>query len=147
MKKKNILRILLLLFISILIFITIIIIKKDNKETNKPQEENIQTITTDVTLKKEVSNIVFDNILYTYDGKITKVNLTITNNNEKNVKINTFVIKVYDKDNKQIGVFNPNSKYEFKPKDKIDLEFFIALDLSNADYLEYELPELEIIEN
>jgi len=95
MKKRNFLIIILVcLFLT---FITVLITVK-LYQNNINKDNNLIT-TGEVTKEKEVSNILFSNIKYTYNNNITEVSLNITNKNNYKVKISNFIINVYNKKN------------------------------------------------
>jgi len=141
MKKRNFLIIILVcLFLT---FITVLITVK-LYQNNINKDNNLIT-TGEVTKEKEVSNILFSNIKYTYNNNITEVSLNITNKNNYKVKISNFIINVYNKKNELIGSFEPFCRYEFNSNETIEFSFSTNQDLSSAYYLEYKLPELEMI--
>lgn len=144
MKKRNIILIACLIILIILGTILFENFKDknnnvdDNKENQIKENKNLGVVS-----KKSVSNLVFDNIKYIYDGEYTIVYMEITNNNDKGVYLREFVVKVYDKNNELLGEFNPNPDYLIESGKTNDLEFFTKRDLSSAFRMEIELPQLE----
>lgn len=156
MKKRNII-LTVCLIICIAIAIGIILLKlfnnKDNITDNNNnnidnnKDNNIkENLNPEVISKKNISNLVFDNIKYTYDGEFTTVYMEVTNNNHKGVYLKAFVVKVYNKNNEILGKFNPNPNYLIEPGKTNELKFFIKKDFSEAYKMEIELPELEFEE-
>ena len=141
-KKQKIL--LVILGILIVLVIALVIIKNTAKEEKAKVE--IVNENEGVISSKEVSNVVFDNIKYVYDGEKTVVNLDIFNFNEKKIKIGLFIVNVYDENNKLLDTFAPVCNKIIEVEERKSLEFSLEKDLSKAYRLEFELPNLELIE-
>lgn len=140
--KKNLL--ITILIITIIFFIgliTVIIVKNKDSKNNVYNNLNEQVIST-----KEVSNIVFTNIKYEYKDNMTIVSMKILNKNDKTVKLNNFIVNVYDENKNIIGTFNPYVSGEIESNKSNDIGFSIKEDYSKANSIEIELPELEFIE-
>lgn len=140
--KKNLL--ITILAITIIFFIgliTVIIVKNKDSKNNVYNNLNEQVIST-----KEVSNIVFTNIKYEYKDNMTIVSMKILNKNDKTVKLNNFIVNVYDENKNIIGAFNPYVSGEIESNKSNDISFSIKEDYSKANSIEIELPELEFIE-
>lgn len=147
--KNNKKILLIILTVVVIASVALIILKNSNtEEPNKGNNKKDEVVNKneDVVSRKEVSNIAFDNISYVYDGKRTTVKLEITNNNEKSVQLGLFIVNVFDKKNELIDSFAPVSKSTIGVGDVKKIEFSLDKDLSNAYKLEFELPNLEFIE-
>lgn len=150
MKRRNLI---LIICLMVLVFVVVGVIAvkllNSDKENNNFIENNngiIENTNKDVISDKEVSNILFSDIKYTYDGVRTRVTLTITNNNDKSVLIGDFIVKVYDKNNNYIDEFTPSVSYVLPKNESGDIGFSIKEDLIEVYKLEIELPNLEFVE-
>lgn len=140
--KRNLL--ITILTITIIFFIGLIIaiiVKNKDSKNNVYNNLNEQVIST-----KEVSNIVFTNIKYEYKDNMTIVSMKILNKNDKTVKLNNFIVNVYDENKNIIGTFNPYVGGEIESNKSNNISFSIKEDYSKANSIEIELPELEFIE-
>ena len=139
-----------ILGILLIAFVGLIVLKVTNSsdENNNVdnKREEVVNQSAGVISRKEVSNVVFDNISYVYDGEKTTVKLEITNNNDKSIKLGLFIVNVYDKNNEIMDTFAPVSKNVIAVGEKKELEFSLDKDLSQAERIEFELPNLEIVE-
>lgn len=139
--KRNLL--IAILTITIIFFIgliIVIIVKNKDSKNNVYNNLNEQVIST-----KEVSNIVFTNIKYEYKDNMTIVSMKILNKNDKTVKLNNFIVNVYDENKNIIGTFNPYVGGEIESNKSNNISFSIKEDYSKANSIEIELPELEFI--
>ena len=96
--KRNLL--ITILAITIIFFIGLIIaiiVKNKDSKNNVYNNLNEQVIST-----KEVSNIVFTNIKYEYKDNMTIVSMKILNKNDKTIKLNNFIVNVYDENKNRI---------------------------------------------
>lgn len=142
MKKKKLILSFIIVIILILIGLVIamkLLYKNDNKNIVKNTEK-------EVISDKIVSNILFSDIEYYYDGTNTTVFMNVTNNNAKTVVLGDFIAIIYDKNDNLIEKFEPTTKYELKKNETMELEFYYPKDLTNANKMEIELPNLQIIE-
>ena len=139
-----------ILGILLIAFVGLIVLKVTNSsdENNNVdnKREEVVNQSAGVISRKEVSNVVFDNISYVYDGEKTTVKLEITNNNDKSIKLGLFIVNVYDENNEIMDTFAPVSKNVIAVGEKKELEFSLDKDLSQAERIEFELPNLEIVE-
>lgn len=139
-----------ILGILLITFVGLIVLKVTNSsdENNNVdnKREEVVNQSAGVISRKEVSNVVFDNISYVYDGEKTTVKLEITNNNDKSIKLGLFIVNVYDENNEIMDTFAPVSKNVIAVGEKKELEFSLDKDLSQAERIEFELPNLEIVE-
>ena len=127
--------------VLVLLVVLLVILKLTNNDSNKI----IENTNEGVIKSRVVDNVLFDDIKYTYDGEKTLVELSITNNNDKSIKIGVFTAKVYDKNNELINTFVPVCDSEIKQGEKKELKFSIKSDLSNAYTMEIELPNMEFV--
>ena len=141
-KKQKIL--LIILIVAVIAAVALIIIKNTANEPKK-QEEVINK-NENVISSKEVSGVLFENIKYVYDGKNTTINLDISNFNETKVKLGLFIVNVYDENDKLMDTFAPVSNSIIGVEESISLEFSLDKNLSKANRIEFELPNLEVIE-
>ena len=139
-----------ILGILLITFVGLIVLKVTNSsdENNNVdnKREEVVNQSAGVISRKEVSNVVFDNISYVDDGEKTTVKLEITNNNDKSIKLGLFIVNVYDENNEIMDTFAPVSKNVIAVGEKKELEFSLDKDLSQAERIEFELPNLEFIE-
>jgi len=143
-KKYKIIFILVIL-IAIVSIIFINSKKTNDKDNDIKENEIITNNNKGVVENKIVSDVLFSNIKYTFDGENTKVEFSITNNKEKAIKLNRFNINTYDKDDNLIKTIKCVSKTVISPGTTVNnYEVEIGLDLSNAYSMKIELLELEI---
>lgn len=148
--KDNRKTLFVILGILLIAFVGLIVLKVTNSsdENNNVdnKREEVVNQSAGVISRKEVSNVVFDNISYVYNGEKTTVNLEIINNNDKTIKLGLFIVNVYDENNEIMDTFAPVSKAEISVGKKQELEFSLDKDLSQAERIEFELPNLEFVE-
>lgn len=137
-KKKIIISIVICVLLLILLFV-VLGLTNDKKIIINDNDG--------VVSRKVVSNIVFDDIDYVYDGEKTSVSITIVNQNEQSVKIGVFTAKIYDKGGNLINTFVPVCNDVLSYNEEKKVEFFIKSDLSYAYNMEIELPNLEFLED
>lgn len=143
MKKEKL--ILIVCLVILFLFVSIVIFVKLNN-SNSNNNDIFENKNKDVVSDKEVSNILFSNIKYKYDGTGTEVSMKITNKNDKIVKIGEMNIKIFDESKVFIGEFNPFVIYDLYPDRSGEITFSIEKNLSEAFSLEIELPNLEFID-
>lgn len=135
MKKKIIL---ISSILVILIVITLVIL--NNKKTNLDvDKDNL------LSLSKEISNVVFTNIKYSYEKEHTIISYKIFNKNDKDIKLNNHIVNVYDKDNNLLGSLESVSESIIESNDYIFITISKKEEYKNAYKLEIELPNLEYI--
>lgn len=137
-KKKIIISIVICVLLLILLFV-VLGLTNDKKIIINDNDG--------VVSRKIVSNIVFDDINYVYDGEKTSVSITIVNQNEQSVKIGVFTAKIYDNGGNLINTFVPVCNDVLSYNEEKKVEFFIKSDLSYAYNMEIELPNLEFLED
>ena len=148
MKKKNLI-VLIILIVAIISLIVVSIIYINSRSTNNNSHNNeniIENTNENVIADKEVNNISFKDIKYTYDGESTMVTLEITNNYETPVIIGEYIAKVYDKDNNEIMTFNPIFDTKIKEKSTVYTSFMMKGNYIDAYSMEIELPNLEVLD-
>ena len=138
---KKYLKILLIFLILIIFAIVLIVI--NNKKNNSVVEKQ----TNNLNDSKEVSNVIFTNINYRVDNNVTIVSLKVFNNNDKDIKLNEYIVNVYDKNNKLLGTMKPIVKDTIKKRSFLETEFSIKEKYDNAYSLEIELPNLELLDS
>lgn len=137
MKKNKIL--IIILCIAIVLAISLVVLKnihKDNgKQTNTLKIDNI-----------EVSNIVFKSIEVTIGESNSEFNLIVRNNNDYPVKLNNYIVKLYNADNILINVFNYNNSTILEKEKEYYMGFNLDIKYDNNYKIKIELPELEKID-
>jgi len=118
-----------------------------NTNPNATVEEPIYNTEEDVISNKEYDGIVFSNITYYYDGEYTNVEFKVTNNKKKSIKLNYFDVVVKDKNNKEIGTFSAYYDKEINSGDSTELSVSLDADFTKAYHIEFNLKELEEINN
>ena len=142
-----ILAIILAVLLLALVVVSIIYINSRSTNNNSHNNENIiENTNENVIADKEVNNISFKDIKYTYDGESTMVTLEITNNYETPVIIGEYIAKVYDKDNNEIMTFNPSFDTKIKEKSTVYTSFMMKGNYIDAYSMEIELPNLEVLD-
>ena len=135
MKKKIIL---ITSILVILIVITLVIL--NNKKTNLDVDKDNK-----LSLSKEVSNVVFTNIKYSYEKEHTVISYKIFNKNDKDIKLNDYIVNVYDKNNKLLGTLEPVCESIIESNNYIFISTSKKEEYKKAYKLEIELPNLEYI--
>lgn len=135
-KKKKIISISIILLLLVFLFV-ILYFNRNSLVVNN---------NSGVVTERVVNNILFYDIVYTYDNEKTSVKMNIRNNNDKSVKIGVFTVKAKDRDDNVINTFVPvyNDVLESGGEGKV--EFFIKDDISFAYSIEIELPNLEFLD-
>ena len=136
---KKYLKILLVFLVLMIIMVVLIVIS--NSKNNNVVEEQINNL----SASKEVSNVIFTNINYRIENDVTVVSFKIFNNNDKDIKINEYVVNVYDKEGHLLGTMKPFVLSSIKKRDSIRIKFSVEEKYDNAYSLEFELPNLEFI--
>ena len=137
MKKNKIL--IIILCIAIVLAISLVVLKnihKDNgKQTNTLKIDDI-----------EVSNIVFKSIEATISESNSEFNLIVRNNNDYPVRLNNYIVKLYNADNILINVFNYNNNTILEKEKEYYMGFNLDIKYDNNYKIKIELPELEKID-
>ena len=137
MKKNKIL--IIILCIAIVLAISLVVLKnihKDNgKQTNTLKIDDI-----------EVSNIVFKSIEVTISESNSEFNLIVRNNNDYPVKLNNYIVKLYNADNILINVFSNNNSTILEKEKECCMGFNLDIKYDNNYKIKIELPELEKID-
>lgn len=137
MKKNKIL--IIILCIAIVLAISLVVLKnihKDNgKQTNTLKIDDI-----------EVSNIVFKSIEATIGESNSEFSLIVRNNNDYPVRLNNYIVKLYNADNILINVFNYNNSTILEKEKEYYMGFNLDIKYDNNYKIKIELPELEKID-
>ena len=138
MKKNKILIIFLIILIILMISLVVFknIIYKDDVDNNN-MDNKIQDI--------NISNILLSDIDYVYDGKNTNFNFSVTNNNKNSVRINTYVVSIYDEKDNLINIFSFNNSVILETDNGYYMGFTIDMKYMDSYKLKIEFPELEVI--
>lgn len=137
MKKNKIL--IIILCITIILAISLIVLKNIHKDNGK------QTSTLKID-DMEVSNIVFKSIEATIGESNSEFNLIVRNNNDYPVRLNNYIVKLYNADNILINVFNYNNSTILEKEKEYYMGFNLDIKYDNNYKIKIELPELEKID-
>lgn len=137
MKKNKIL--IIILCIAIILAITLVVLKNTYKDNGK------QTNTLKID-DMEVSNIVFKSIEVTIGESNSEFNLIVRNNNDYPVRLNNYIVKLYNADNILINVFNYNNSTILEKEKEYYMGFNLDIKYDNNYKIKIELPELEKID-
>lgn len=137
MKKNKIL--IIILCIAIILAITLVVLKNTYKDNGK------QTNTLKID-DMEVSNIVFKSIEATIGESNSEFNLIVRNNNDYPVRLNDYIVKLYNADNILINVFNYNNSTILEKEKEYYMGFNLDIKYDNNYKIKIELPELEKID-
>lgn len=80
---------------------------------------------------------------FSYEDGYSIVNLILKNNNDYDVYIGDYIVNVYDKDDKLIGVFNPNFDDVLKSGESTNQMFSTEADYSKAYRFEYKFEDVK----
>lgn len=145
--KKNI-KIMLIFIVLVIVIIGIFVLVKDKNNNNDNKDNNISNeIENELTKSKEVSNVTFSNIEYKVDKDTTIISMKIFNKNDKSIKLNEYVVNIYDKDNNLLGSMNPFMKENIEANKSSEIEFSKKEIYKTAYSLEILLPNLELIDS
>lgn len=145
--KKNI-KIMLIFIVLVIVIIGIFVLVKDKNNNNDNKDNNISNeIENVLTKSKEVSNVTFSNIVYKIDKDTTIISMKIFNKNDKSIKLNEYVVNIYDKDNNLLGSMNPYMKEIIEANKSSEIEFSKKEIYKNAYSLEILVPNLELIDS
>ena len=139
----------MLIFIVLVIaIIGIFVLVKDKNNNNDNKDNNISNeIENELTKSKEVSNVTFSNIEYKIDKDTTIISMKIFNKKDKSIKLNEYVVNIYDKDNNLLGSMNPYMKEIIEANKSSEIEFSKKEIYKNAYSLEILVPNLELIDS
>lgn len=137
MKKNKIL--IIILCIAIILAITLVVLKNTYKDNGK------QTNTLKID-DMEVSNIVFKSIEATIGESNSEFNLIVRNNNDYPVRLNNYIVKLYNADNILINVFNYNNSTILEKEKEYYMGFNLDIKYDNNYKIKIELSELEKID-
>lgn len=135
-KKKRIISIVIILLLLVGLFVILYLDRNDLVVNNNEG----------VVKERLVNDILFYDIVYTYDKEKTNVKMNIKNNNDKSVKIGVFTVKAKDIDGNIINTFVPVCNDVIESGGEGKVEFFIKDDISSAYSIEIELPNLEFLD-
>ncbi len=145
--KKNI-KIMLIFIVLVIVIIGIFVLVKDKNNNKDNKDNNISNeIENELTKSKEVSNVTFSNIVYKIDKDTTIISMKIFNKNDKSIKLNEYVVNIYDKDNNLLGSMNPYMKEIIEANKSSEIEFSKKEIYKNAYSLEILVPNLELIDS
>lgn len=145
--KKNI-KIMLIFIVLVIAIIGIFVLVKDKNNNNDNKDNNISNeIENELTKSKEVSNVTFSNIEYKIDKDTTIISMKIFNKKDKSIKLNEYVVNIYDKDNNLLGSMNPYMKEIIEANKSSEIEFSKKEIYKNAYSLEILVPNLELIDS
>ncbi|MGM9877017.1 MAG: hypothetical protein ACI33S_00045 [Bacilli bacterium] len=134
--------------ITIIIFSIFLLVGCNSKKEEVPENNNAIN---DIKINNKVENItpkgitVEVNEFYYKDGYST-VNLSITNNNDYSVYIDSYIVYVYDKEDNLLGIFNPKFDANINSGDTANQMFSTNIDFTNSDRIKYEFNNIEKID-
>lgn len=137
MKKNKIL--IIILCIAIVLVISLVVFKNIYKDNSK--QTNILKVD-----DMEVSNIIFKSIEVTIGESNSEFNLIVRNNNDYQVRLNDYIVKLYNADNILINVFNYNNSTILEKGKECYMGFNLDIKYDNNYKIKIELPELEKID-
>ena len=114
------------------------------KEKNKDQIANIDINNSKEEVEYENINIRLDS--FTYKDGYSTINLLITNNNDYEVYIGNYTVKVYDEKDNLIGIFNPTFDSNIKPGYQTNQMFSVEADYRSAYRIDYEFNDIQKID-
>ncbi|MBQ8681749.1 MAG: hypothetical protein IJ509_02435 [Bacilli bacterium] len=146
-KRKIILIGLIILIIGSIVGIGISMMNKPIEDEKKIDDEQISNIdknliyntNEDVVSDKVVGDISITNIECYFDGNISLLDYTITNNGKENIKLNEYELIVKDSDGNILAIMAPTIDYELKPDEAYDTGSAIDIDLSDVSTIEVNL--------
>ena len=140
MKKSC--KILFSILILLICIIFLIFVFNNNHKTN------INDINkNELSISKEISNITFTNIDFSYENEETIIEMKIFNKNNNDIKLNEYIINIYDKDNNLLGTLNPVNNSVIEKNNNIFVKVSKKEKYDNAYSLDFKLPNLEFIED
>ncbi|MDD6272426.1 MAG: hypothetical protein PUA90_02765 [bacterium] len=134
--------------ITIIIFSIFLLVGCNSKKEEVPENNNAIN---DIKINNKVENITPKGItvevkeFYYKDGYST-VNLSITNNNDYSVYIDSYIVYVYDKEDNLLGIFNPKFDSTINKGDTANQMFSTNIDFTNSDRIKYEFNNIEKID-
>ena len=103
-------------------------------------KEALDDTTNDINDKffgnKAIGDVTLSNIKCSFDGNVSLLEYTITNNGNKSVILGDYEIIVKDADKNVIAILVSGADYELKPGEEFDTGNVIDLDLSKVNSIE-----------
>ena len=143
--KEKVLRNVLIgiVIILVILMISLVTLKlfNDKKNTNNDTDNNTDNnMISDIT----ISNISLSSIDYSYNDGYTDFELIAKNNNKNSVKINNYIVSIYENDN-LINIYNFSNDVVLESNQEYNMGFTIDMEYLDKYQLKIELPELEVV--
>lgn len=141
MKKDKYLIGIVIILVILMISLVTLKLFNDKKNTNNDTDNNTNNnIISDIT----ISNISLSSIDYSYNDGYTDFELIAKNNNKNSVKINNYIVSIYENDN-LINIYNFSNDVVLESNQEYNMGFTIDMEYLDKYQLKIELPELEVV--
>ncbi len=137
MKKDKYLIVVIIILVILMISLISLKLFSDKKNTNNDTNNNVIA---DIT----ISNILLSSIDYSYNDGYTDFDLNVKNNNKNSVKINNYIVSIYENDN-LINIYNFNNDVVLESNQEYNMGFTINMEYLDKYQLKIEFPELEVV--
>ncbi len=137
MKKDKYLIGIVIILVILMISLVTLKLFNDKKNTNNDTDNNMIS---DIT----ISNISLSSIDYSYNDGYTDFELIAKNNNKNSVKINNYIVSIYENDN-LINIYNFSNDVVLESNQEYNMGFTIDMEYLDKYQLKIELPELEVV--
>lgn len=141
MKKDKYLIGIVIILVILMISLVTLKLFNDKKNTNNDTDNNTNNnMISDIT----ISNISLSSIDYNYNDGYTDFELIAKNNNKNSVKINNYIVSIYENDN-LINIYNFSNDVVLESNQEYNMGFTIDMEYLDKYQLKIELPELEVV--
>ncbi len=141
MKKDKYLIGIVIILVILMISLVTLKLFNDKKNTNNDTDNNTDNnMISDIT----ISNISLSSIDYSYNDGYTDFELIAKNNNKNSVKINNYIVSIYENDN-LINIYNFSNDVVLESNQEYNMGFTIDMEYLDKYQLKIELPELEVV--
>ncbi len=141
MKKDKYLIGIVIILVILMISLVTLKLFNDKKNTNNDTDNNTNNnMISDIT----ISNISLSSIDYSYNDGYTDFELIAKNNNKNSVKINNYIVSIYENDN-LINIYNFSNDVVLESNQEYNMGFTIDMEYLDKYQLKIELPELEVV--
>ena len=141
MKKDKYLIGIVIILVILMISLVTLKLFNDKKNTNNDTDNNTDNnMISDIT----ISNISLSSIDYNYNDGYTDFELIAKNNNKNSVKINNYIVSIYENDN-LINIYNFSNDVVLESNQEYNMGFTIDMEYLDKYQLKIELPELEVV--
>lgn len=141
MKKDKYLIGIVIILVILMISLVTLKLFNDKKNTNNDTDNNTNNnMISDIT----ISNISLSSIDYSYNDGYTDFELIAKNNNKNSVKINNYIVSIYENDN-LINIYNFSNDVVLESNQEYNMGFTIDMEYLDKYQLKIEFPELEVV--